>query len=63
LENQGWLHQYQPQTQQAIADLRSSEAAVKVPVVAAAIDRCRVFESGDFVVLDARCIVGNPSLE
>jgi len=63
LENQGWLHQYQPQTQQAIADLRSSEATVKVPVVAAAIDRCRVFESGDFVVLDARCIVGNPSLE
>lgn len=48
-----WLQQYQPEAQRAIAQLHEGTP----PLVATAIDRCSVFQLGDFVVLDADCIV------
>lgn len=51
--NNSWMQQYQPEADAAIAQLRSGT----LPVVAANRDRCAVFATGDFVVLQADCMI------
>ncbi|MBW4580077.1 MAG: hypothetical protein KME42_10955 [Tildeniella nuda ZEHNDER 1965/U140] len=51
LENR-WLKLFEP----ANAEARSHLATAKTPVLAQAMERCRVFETADFVVLQADCI-------
>jgi hypothetical protein len=48
-----WLRQFQPATQEAIANLERGQ----VPVVQQAIERCTVFSLDNFVVLPAACVV------
>lgn len=48
-----WLRQYREDADTAIAQLQSGT----LPVVARAIERCAIFQTGDFVVLQADCIV------
>ncbi|AFY80409.1 hypothetical protein [Oscillatoria acuminata] len=50
-----WLQQYQPEADQAIALLESGT----LPVIAEAIARCTVFETGDFLVLQSQCMINN----
>ncbi len=50
-----WLQQYQPEADQAVASLASGT----LPWVAKAIARCTVFETGDFTVLQSRCMIND----
>ena len=54
LENNGWLNQFQPETQNAIANLQQGK-----PAIADKIDRCSVLHSIKLNLLDARCVAEN----
>lgn len=58
LQNNDWLEQYQPETDRAGFALRSG----RVPVLAELSDRCAVFASERYRVLEARCILRETSL-
>ena len=51
LEGNRWLKQFQPETQNAIANLQRGK-----PAIADKIDRCSVLETAKLNLLDARCV-------
>jgi hypothetical protein len=57
VETNRWIGAFQPQTGQAIAQLKAG----RVPLVQQRIDRCSIFELDGLTVLDARCIVSPSS--
>ena len=56
LTDNSWYRQYQPATAEAIAQLQQG----KTSAVSQAMQRCTVFESEAFVVLQAQCILSEP---
>lgn len=50
-----WISQYQPAASSAVASLEQG----KTPALASAIERCTDFQTGNFVVLQAECIVSS----
>jgi hypothetical protein len=55
LDKSRWLRQFQPTTQQAIAQLQRGE----MPALSQRLSTCSVFESQQFVVLRADCILSD----
>ena len=51
-----WLKQFQPETEEAIAQLSTGE----FPAIMAFAERCQVFEDRKHVILSAQCLLQNP---
>ncbi|MGL5794678.1 MAG: hypothetical protein ACRC06_09765 [Waterburya sp.] len=55
LQNNSWLRQFQPETQQAIASLKSTQQ----PLVATKTKQCRIFQTAKLELLDTQCLLNN----
>ena len=54
LKDNSWLQQFQPETQNAIANLQQGK-----PAIVDKIDRCSIFTTAKLNLLDARCVAKN----
>lgn len=57
-KNNLWFRQFQPETENAIAQLRSTD---EFPAMAADVNRCTVFADAEHVVLSASCLLQQSS--
>ena len=54
LKHNGWLQQFQPETQNAITNLQQTK-----PLIASKSDRCSVFQTAKLNLLDAKCVAND----
>jgi hypothetical protein len=55
LQKNSWLRQFQPETQQAIAFLKSTQQ----PLVARKTQQCRIFQTAKLELLDTQCLINH----